>query len=176
MTDMLSSKGRKCQWKLEVMWASSQMIPLPQIPLRKCNNSSISPLESYRWTIFLKVTLNLHTYQGYAIFSGHKQSLCQILTYNNFPLQGMAYTGFMHFFNNDPELAQMTLGQNHDTPSAIFEWSGNFQCSSIIKIWTRHDCTDKQTERRIRWFLHTPSPPKNSFVCGGYDNGIKISW
>lgn len=57
--------------------------------------------------------------QGQNIFSGHRQSLCQIFASNHFPLQDMAKAGFMHYFDNDPELALMTLGQNHGTLSGL---------------------------------------------------------
>lgn len=56
---------------------------------------------------------------GLDIFSGHRQSLSQsILASNNFPFQEMVMTGSMHFLDNDPELVQMTSGQDHDTPQS----------------------------------------------------------
>lgn len=49
--------------------------------------------------------------QGQDIFLHHRQSLCQVINSNHFPLQNMALTGIMHFWGgNDLEFAQMTMG------------------------------------------------------------------
>lgn len=56
--------------------------------------------------------------QGQDIVSGLRQSLSQMqmLASNHCPLQDMAQMRILHFFNNDKELAQMTMGQDHDIP------------------------------------------------------------
>lgn len=50
--------------------------------------------------------------------------------------------------------------------------SKNFQCSSIRKIWTGDDSTDRQkTEGRtdkMIGILPPPPPLEKTFVCGGY--------
>lgn len=68
--------------------------------------------------------------EGQNIFTGHKQYLSQILSYNHVSLQEMTYSGIMHFFlNNDLELSQRTGSSSlHILRSyAIFMLSRNFK-------------------------------------------------
>lgn len=57
------------------------------------------------------MTLDLHK------FTSYKQSLCQIVPFNNFRYKIWPRQELCSFFNNDLESAQLNLGQNHDTYS-----------------------------------------------------------
>lgn len=55
--------------------------------------------------------------QGHDIFSGHRQSMCQVSASNHYPLQNIWPRHELCNFWSDLQLAQTTLGQDHDTPS-----------------------------------------------------------
>lgn len=79
--------------------------------------------------------------QGHEIFSGHRQSMCQVSASNHYPLQNIWPRHELCNFLEWPSTCTNDLGLRswHTLRSyAIFLWSRDFPCFSIRKIKTRH--------------------------------------
>lgn len=93
--------------------------------------------------------------QNHDTISCHKQPLCEVGT-SNVLLWKSNRSIIMHFSFQWPWTSPNDNNNyNHDTPSG-HKQSFCKVIDFIRKIWTEHDCTDRQTERRTSWFLYTP--------------------